>query len=91
MTDLRRLAIGRECQIRLPGCRSEPCCLCHWRQTGISGLGLKSPDVLGAWGCHWCHEQVDRISRHDPLVQLDFARGVFRTQAILIAEGVIRT
>lgn len=91
MTNLRRLAIGRECQIRLPGCLFGPCCLCHWRQIGISGGSLKSPDVIGAWGCAACHEKVDTTHRGDPEVQLDFARGVFRTQAILIAEGVIRT
>lgn len=87
MIDLRREAVGRDCQVRLDGCQTIPTCLCHWRQINISGLGLKSPDAIGAWGCAHCHDIVDRIGRHDPAVQLDFARGVFRTQAILIAEG----
>jgi hypothetical protein len=87
--NLRRAAIGRTCQIRLDGCTSEPCCVCHWRQIGISGGGMKSPDLIGAWGCAYCHEKVDTSERHVMETQLDFARGVFRTQAILISEGVV--
>ncbi len=85
--NLRREAIERSCQIRLPGCQSEPCCLCHWRQSGISGMGMKSPDLIGAWGCFHCHTIVDTTGRHDTEIQLDFAKAVFRTQAILISEG----
>lgn len=84
--NLRREAIGRACQIRLPGCLSGPCCLCHWRQSGISGMGMKAPDLIGAWGCAHCHDIVDRTGRHDESVQLDFARAIFRTQATLLAE-----
>lgn len=87
--NLRREAIGRQCQIRLDGCQAEPCCLCHWRQIDISGMGMKSPDLIGAWGCASCHDQVDRIGRGDADAQLAFARGVFRTQAILIREGKV--
>lgn len=85
-TNLRREAIGRECQIRLEGCTTAPCCVCHWRQIGISGLGLKSPDIFGAFGCASCHDKVDRSERGNVETQLDFARAVFRTQAILLAE-----
>ena len=89
VTDLRREAIGRQCQIRLEGCQSGPCCLAHWRQTGISGMGMKSPDVIGAHACDHCHTIVDSTGRGDDAIQLDFARGVFRTQALLIREGKI--
>ena len=88
--DLRRAAIGRECQIRLPGCMTEPCCLCHWRQIGISGGGLKAPDLMGAWGCASCHALVDTQERDNVETQLDFARAIFRTQHILTTEGVIQ-
>ena len=84
---LRREAIDRECQIRLEGCQTGPCCLCHFRLNGISGFGLKSPDWLGAWGCHHCHAIVD--TNKSPGVQLDFAKAVFRTIAQLDAEGLI--
>lgn len=87
--NLRRQAIDRECQIRLEGCQGSPCCLCHWRQIDISGLGLKSPDWLGAWGCSACHAKVDHARRGDTATQLDFARAVFRTLNILWKEGRI--
>jgi hypothetical protein len=89
MTDLRREAIGRECMIRLEGCNTAPCCLAHWRQMGISGGGMKSPDIIGAWACDSCHTKVDSTERGNRDTQLDFARGVFRTQAQLIKEGKI--
>lgn len=89
MINLRREAIGRKCQIRLPGCAVMPCCLCHWRQVDISGIGMKSPDLFGAWGCDHCHKQVDTAKRGDTQIQLDFARAVFRTQAHLVREGKI--
>jgi hypothetical protein len=85
--NLRRQAIDRECQIRLDGCTGGPCCLAHWRQIGISGLGMKSPDWLGAWACDACHTKVDSTRRGDIDTQLDFARGVFRTLATLYREG----
>ena len=84
--NLRREAIGRECQIRLEGiCNTEPCCLAHFRLSGISGMGMKSPDQIGAFSCDSCHKVVDTNKAVE--VQLDFAKGVFRTQSILIKEG----
>lgn len=84
-TALRRDAIDRKCQIRLPGCDVAPCCRCHFRMSGISGMGMKSPDWLSAWGCHHCHSIVD--STKDTEVQLDFAKAVFRTLYIADKEG----
>lgn len=90
MTNLRREAIDRTCQIRLEGCTGSPCCLCHWRQIGISGGGLKSPDILGAWGCASCHDKVDSSERGNDETQMDFARGVMRTIYQLWKEGKVK-
>lgn len=87
--NLRKEAIDRFCMIRLEGCQTTPCCLAHWRQIGLSGLGMKNFDLLGAWSCDSCHKKVDSVFRGDIEVQLDFARGVFRTQAELIREGKV--
>jgi hypothetical protein len=88
--NLRKLAKGRECQVRLPGvCNGNPetTVLAHFRLAGISGMGVKSPNLIGAWACSECHWMVD--NHKEDAVQLAFAHGVFRTQAILIKEGVI--
>lgn len=89
MTNLRREAIGRQCTIRLPGCLTEPVCLCHFRMPGLSGMGIKSPDLFAALGCASCHDKVDRTERGNTETQLDFAKAVLRTQALFVGEGLI--
>jgi hypothetical protein len=93
--DLRRLAKDRECQIRLPVCNhnSETVVLAHYRLVGLSGMGMKSPDLIGAWACSDCHNAVDRRAHTDldfEFVRLAHAEGVFRTIAQLIKEGVVK-
>ena len=88
MKSLRKLARGRICQVRLPCiCNGDPATtvLAHVRITGISGMGLKAPDLLGAWACSACHEWCD--THHDDSTKAAFYEGVLRTQAALIKEG----
>jgi hypothetical protein len=88
---LRDYAKGQNCQVRLPNiCCHDPetVVLAHFRLSGISGLGIKPPDLLGAWACRTCHAYVD--AHKDPETQLAFAHGVFRTIAALIEDGLIR-
>lgn len=88
--NLRKHARGQSCQVRLPECsgNSETVVLAHVRMNGISGMGLKAPDLLGAWCCHSCHQYAD--THHDAETTLAFFRGVFRTQAALLRIGAIR-
>lgn len=91
MADLRKQTRNRDCAIRLPNCcnfNPETTVLAHLRLIGISGFGIKSPDVLGAWACSACHTRVD--SDHSPEVQLAFHEGIFRTQAELHRLGILR-
>lgn len=96
MANLRKLAKGRECQIRIAGVcnrNDETTVLAHYRAAGISGMGLKAPDLLGAWACSACHAEVDRVTRNLPLEAAELAHleGMARTIAILLREGVITT
>lgn len=62
MTNLRDLARGQECQIRIDGvCNHDPATtvLAHYRMAGICGTGQKPPDECGAWACSACHDFVD--------------------------------
>jgi Protein of unknown function (DUF1364) len=92
VADLRKLAAGRPCLVRLPGCdgggESGTTVLGHLRLSGISGMGLKSPNFLGAWICGPCHRRADTC--HDTMTQLTFYEGIFRTQAQLIKEGHVK-
>jgi len=59
---------------------------------GISGMGLKAPDLLGAWSCAPCHTLCDTGRYGEVQMERDerdllFLQGVMRTQAVLIAEG----
>lgn len=93
--NLRDHARGQACKIRLPGVcnfNAETTVLCHLRMPGITGVGQKAPDLLGAHGCSSCHAVVDGREQSDlerEFVRMCFYEGVFRTQAALIAEGVI--
>ena len=98
MTDkFTKLAKGRECQIRLPGiCNFDPATtvLAHYRLIGISGMGIKVPSLIGAWACSACHDACDFRTRtplvSDDEVRLAHAEGVFRTQAALMREGLLK-
>ena len=89
---LRRLASGRDCQIRVDGvCNgdSNTVVLCHLPG---GGMGTKSDDLLAAYGCSNCHDSVDGRSKtpHSrETLMLWHLQGVIRTQQILIDEGVI--
>ena len=96
MTDLRKLAEGERCLVRSPLCNNDPATtvLAHYRLVGISGIGMKSPDLLGAWACSACHDLVDGRLRFPPLTReqchLLHLEGVVRTQAELIHRGIVR-
>lgn len=49
MSNLRKEAKGRECQVRLPGiCNHNPetTVLAHYRMAGLNGVGMKPDDIL---------------------------------------------
>ena len=96
MPKLRESARGQPCLVRLPGiCNHDPATtvLAHYRMVGISGAGMKAPDLLGAFACSDCHDYVDsrRISANlsRDQVKLAHLEGVMRTQAYWITEGYV--
>ena len=93
---LRKEAKGRGCMVRLPGIcnfNSETVVLAHIRLAGISGMGMKSPDLIGAWACNACHDEIDGRTHksgmtHDEL-RLAHFEGMARTIAQLEKEGLV--
>ncbi len=96
MTDLRKLARDEDCLIRVPGhCCGDPSTvvLCHIRVIGISGMWQKSPDVLGAYGCHKCHAVVDGQMKSEFTAderRLMLLEGMCRTQYKLIQRDILK-
>lgn len=99
MSKLTKLAMGKPCMIRLPAiCNFNPetTVLCHYRLPGTCGTGIKPPDLLGAWGCSACHDEVDGRTHKlgsgaVSLVRYLFAEGVMRTQYALIKLEAIKS
>ena len=93
--NLRKQAKGRGCMVRIPEVcnhNSETVVLAHVRLTGVSGMGMKAPDILGAWACSSCHDAVDRRNHTDlerDYVRLMHLEGMARTIAQLEKEGLI--
>lgn len=95
MANLRQSARGRECQVRLENiCNfdKDTTVLAHYRMIGISGLAYKSADIWGSFACFNCHQVCDapeNFGMEREFVQLAHLRGVIRTQAIWLEEGLI--
>jgi len=71
---------------------SETVVLAHYRLAGVSGIGMKSPDILGAWACSACHDAIDRRAHTDldrDYVRLLHLEGMARTIAQLNREGLL--
>jgi hypothetical protein len=90
--DLKKLAKGKPCQIRIYGCCNRDdstTVLAHIRMMGITGTGQKAHDFLGAWACSSCHDLVDGRVKSDfdrEYIRSCFYEGVLRTQALILRE-----
>lgn len=96
MSKIRQSARDEVCQIRLPGiCNHDRATTvwCHANGSAAGkGIGMKSDDLLGAYGCSSCHDVYDRrmpttIPR--VAVELAFWEGHARSLVILIEKGII--
>ena len=89
--NLRKLARGQECQVRIYGvCNHNPdtVVLAHVRLAGITGAGQKAPDELAAWCCSSC-QLITEQRKIDDYIQRSFLEGVVRTQYELIKGGYL--
>jgi len=94
-------ARGEYCTIRFPGvCRhsTESVVWCHAIGSAAGkGVGMKSHDLLGAYGCHACHDLYDgRRYRNDQgeivarvFIELAFWEGHARSLLKLIEKGIV--
>ena len=98
MSKIRESARGEACQIRIPGvCNFDPATTvwCHANGSAAGkGIGMKSHDLLGAYGCSACHDVID--GRAHPLdwsrttVKLWFWEGHARSLQMLIEKGLVK-
>ncbi len=83
--NLRKLAEGQVCQVRLYGCDGggPTTVLAHVRRANIAGMGQKPPDLCGIHACAHCHDLIDGRAKLPNLSRLEL------DQAILF--GLLRT
>jgi hypothetical protein len=93
---LRDSARNQECTLRLPGiCQggTETTVLCHLpSHIGLKGMGMKVPDWWACFGCHDCHDGIDRRRQHGlgDLFEVYLLAAVQRTWLHWFEEGLLR-
>lgn len=99
MSAITESARGEECQIRLWNvCNRNPETVVWAHANGSAagkGIGMKSPDLLGAYACSACHDAYDRRTTPKHLtraeVELAFHQGHQRSLILLAQKGLIST
>lgn len=87
MSKITKSARGECCSLRVsPKCTDEDgvVVFCHLN-SNYRGIGIKSPDLFGVYGCYWCHQELDsgKIEYRDQL------RALQETQMKLLEKGLL--
>lgn len=90
---ITRSANGKHCRIRIPGmCKGlHGVVWCHLPRSTCKGMGFKPPDFLGAYGCHACHDEVDRRTMvfDQEFVDRYFYEAMVESQLMLLELGLV--
>ena len=87
---IRASAKGEDCTFNMPCCNSNPetTVFCHI-DSEEKGMGIKSPDVMGAYGCSDCHTHLDEGRLSDVDYSYYVMRAWLRTFFKLIEKGLV--
>lgn len=84
---IRDSARNESCSLRVhPQCQDgETVVFCHL-QSNYRGMGFKSPDLFGVYGCNWCHSWLDsgKVDMYDQM------RALQETQMKLYEKELIQ-
>jgi len=95
--NLRKFAKGKECQVRIYGvCNytEETTIWAHYALGGVSGMGMKPPDLCGSLCCSACHDVIDgRVKSDLSRVQIEshMLHGMVRSMKIIDENYVLVT
>jgi len=97
MSKIRESARGKDCEVRLEGvCNGNPETTVLAHRNG-GGMGKKRIDTEAAYCCSACHSAVDRlpslnhvVAFEDALKIIKFYEGIFRTQKMMLEQGLIK-
>ncbi len=87
MSKITKSARGESCSLRVSTkCKDdETVVFCHLN-SNFRGVGIKSPDIFGVYGCYWCHQLLDasKVDKGDQL------RAMQETQKKLLDKGLLK-
>ena len=93
MSKITKSARGEDCALRIPGiCNydTDTTVFCH-APCADKGMGFKSPDWWGAYGCSKCHDVIDgRTGMTLERKAGTWMPAIYETQKKLIAKGLIK-
>ena len=86
-------ARGQERQVRIPRVCNGDSDTVVFAHVGGAGMGIKHPNIIGAYACSDCHAHVDgratnNVYSYDEL-QYMLLEGMVRTLLIMIREGAL--
>ena len=90
---IRQSARGAECQVRYPAYCNRDESTVIFAHKGGAGMGRKNSDLFGAHCCSSCHDVADgRVKSVFTQMEIEvyFYDGIFRTQQILLDNGLIK-
>ena len=86
----RQAAHGQPCTLRLDCCTNTGVVLCHLRQFGGGGMGMKPHDSEAVFACRPCHDAIDGRMQPAPAWDYeDLARALIRTLRAQREAGVL--
>ncbi len=89
--DLRRLARGQQCCVRIPGvCNGNPDTTVLAHLNG-GGMGMKHNNLIAAWSCSSCHAWLDGgYVKNSTRQERDYwhYQAIIRTQQELLKMGL---
>lgn len=95
MSKITQSAKGEPCSLRIPSVcnrNNETTVFCHAPSVD-KGMGIKSPDFWGAYGCFNCHEFMDQSiwKRSDAqgLAAMYWNKAIFETLKKLIDKELV--
>ncbi len=95
MSAITKLCKDQPCFVRLEGvCNGDSTTVvpAHIRLSGISGMGIKAPDIFACPACHACHDAIDRRAHMDldrDYVRLAHFEALARWQAELYRREIL--
>ncbi len=94
---LRKSAYMKPCTMHSPMCNGNPetTCWCHSdHEEHGKGVGIKSHDIFGFYGCSGCHIWYDIVSRQDGVPneerRASYQKAHDKSMVIAVTAGVLK-